>query len=91
MGQCKKIEILICNCVDRASTRRLAVHVSRKRTFQWSEAPYASYDTEIHVGARGTNKVEFIYDWVGIACFVVENVRHFEVFFVAGYRMQFGQ
>jgi hypothetical protein len=27
------------------------------------------------VGARGTKKVEFIYDWVSIACFVAENVR----------------
>lgn len=75
MGQCKQFEIVICNCADRSLTRRLAVHVSRKKKFQWRKARWASYDTKIHMGARGTKKVEFIYDWAGNAFFVVANVR----------------
>ena len=75
MGQCKQFEILICNCTERSLTCRLAVHISRKQTLRWLKAPCAFYDIEIHMGARGTKKVEFIYDWVRIPCFMVENVR----------------
>lgn len=75
MGQSKRFEILVCNCMEHSVTVRLAVRVSRKRMFQWSKNQFASYEKDIHLGACGTKEVGFIYDWVSIPCFVQGDVR----------------
>lgn len=75
MGQSKRFEILVCNCMNHSVTVRLAVRVSREKMFQWPKIYCASYEKDIHLGACGTKAVGFIHDWVSIPCFVLENVR----------------